>query len=207
MSWRVVLAACLALLLALSVRWFLPTDRPPSPLSAEAPDTRFDYTLSDFSARFRNAQDIVELTVSGPRLEHVSETRIGMLTEPRFNIEPEGADWHGEARRGRILRDDEELVLEDEVILTRPHPNGEIRIQTESLHHHRARRTITSDKPVEIHQAGSWLHAGGMTIRLDDNIIELTNHVQGEIQPATASLADPDSDSSGNGGTDSGPAD
>jgi LPS export ABC transporter protein LptC len=195
-SWRTLIAACLALIAAFALRTWLPVEAPTAP-DMTAPDIRFDYTLTDFAASFRDESDRVELMISGPRLEHETGARVGRLSEPRFHIEPDGADWRGRAGTGLILREDEELVLEDEVELVHQHPEGEIRVLAESLHHHRARRTITSDEPVEIHQAGSWLRAGGLIIRLDDNTIELTNHVQGTLQPAVRHGIDIDASDGG----------
>ncbi len=183
MSWRIIIAACLALIVATVLRTCIPVDSV-APPEITAPDTRFNYSLTDFSASFRDRNDQVELEISGPRLEHEAEARVGRLSEPRFHIEPHGADWRGRARTGLILRENEELVLENDVELVHAHPDGEIRILAETLHHHRTERTIPSDTPVEIHQAGSWLRAGGLIIRLDDNTIELTNHVQGTLKPA-----------------------
>jgi hypothetical protein len=65
------------------------------------PDTRFDYTLTDFSARFSDAEG-TELLVSGPRLEHDSATRVATLLEPRFQLDPTGSNWHGQSRTGRF---------------------------------------------------------------------------------------------------------
>lgn len=193
MKLPIVLTACLALLLVLAARWFLPGERV-TPPDITAPDTRFDYTLTDFAATFHNADDVLELAVSGPRLEHLAEERVGLLTRPRFHVEPEGADWRGQARRGRILREDEELLLEEEVELVHPHHNGEIRIRAQTLHYHRGRRTITSDLPVEFRQGESWIQAGGLVIRLDDNLIELTQHVQGQLHTAVAHPDSPAAD-------------
>lgn len=196
MRLRIVLTACIALLLVLAARWFLPAERT-APPDVTAPDTRFNYTLSDFSASFRNAEDKLELAVSGPRLEHLAEERIGLLTRPEFQVEPEGANWRGQAERGRILREDEELILENEVELVHRHRDGDIHIHAQSLHYHRGRRTITSDLPVELRQGDSWMQAGGLVIRLDDNLIELTKNVQGQIQPA---LVRPDNAAADDGG-------
>jgi LPS export ABC transporter protein LptC len=182
-NWRIIIAACLALIVATLLRTWMPVDSV-APPEITVPDTRFNYSLTDFSASFRDQNDQLELEISGPRLEHEAEARVARLSAPRFHIEPDGADWRGRARTGLILRENEELVLEDEVELIHAHPDGEIRVLAETLHHHRTERTITSDKPVEIHQAGSWLRAGGLIIRLDDNTIELTNHVQGTLKPA-----------------------
>jgi len=190
-TWRVVLIACLALVVALSVRWLMPTDRSATP-PMTMPDTQFDYTLSDYSARFRNAQDRVELTLSGPRLEHVWAERVARLTAPEFHIEPEAADWQGSADSGRILRDDEMLILEGNVALTHRDERGDIKVRSERLRYDRRARTITSDAPVAITQADSRLNSGGLRIELDNNLLELTDGVYGELEPALANGADND---------------
>lgn len=186
MTWRVVLTACLALAVALGIRWMLPSDRSATP-PLNVPDTRFDYTLSHYEARFRDAGDQIELLLSGPRLEHVWAERIARLESPEFHIEPDAADWRGRADHGRVLRDDEVLILEGAVELVHRHHQGNITVQTESLRYDRRTRTITSERPVRIAQVETWLEAGGLSIELDNNILELTNGVQGEIHAPAAS--------------------
>ena len=127
MKRRVVLAACLALVLVFVVRWQFPDDRG-ARIVPSLPDTRFDYTLTDFSARFLDADGRVELLVSGPRLEHDSALRVASLIDPRFHIEPEGADWRGRADRALLLRDADELQLAGKVVLTHQSERGEVRI-------------------------------------------------------------------------------
>lgn len=201
MTWRVVLIACLALVVALGVRWLMPSDRSATP-PITMPDTQFDYTLSDYSARFRDADDRIELTLSGPRLEHVWAERVARLQEPEFHIEPNGADWQGSSNSGRVLRDDEMLVLEGDVTLIHRDARGDIAVRTERLRYDRRARTITSDSPVEITQTESKLRSGGLNIELDNNLLELTDGVQGELEPAVASRTDADdaADSPGNPG-------
>jgi LPS export ABC transporter protein LptC len=189
-TWRVVLIACLALVVALGIRWLMPTDRSATP-PITMPDTQFDYTLSDYSARFRDAEDRVELLLSGPRLEHVWAERVARLASPEFHIEPDGADWRGSAQGGRVLRDDEMLVLEGEVTLVHRGERGDIEVRTERLRYDRRARTISSDTPVSITQAESRLRSGGLRIELDNNLLELTDGVQGELEPAVADTADP----------------
>lgn len=185
MTWRVVLTACIALVLALGIRWLVPTDRSATPPMA-VPDTRFDYTLTDFSARFRDAENEVDLMLSGPRLEHISAERVAHVEAPEFHIEPTRADWRGSARRARVLRDEEVLILEGQVELAHGTERGELRVQAERLRYDRGARTISSDTEVDIAQGRSWLSAGGLIIRLDDNILDLTHGLQGELAAATA---------------------
>ncbi|TVS10975.1 MAG: LPS export ABC transporter periplasmic protein LptC [Wenzhouxiangella sp.] len=179
---RIVLTACLALVLVFLVRWQFPDDRSVR-IAPTLPDTRFDYSLFDFRASFRAADGRVELLVSGPRLEHDSATRVATLFEPDFHIEPDGVNWSGRADRAELLREADEMVLAGNVVLEHPAPTGMVRITTERLHHHARERTIQSLSPVEMHQAGSFVQAGRMLIRLDDDTVEFSDHVQGELHP------------------------
>ncbi len=176
------LAACLALVLVFVVRWQFPDDRSARILPS-LPDTRFDYTLTDFSALFRDAEGAVELLISGPRLEHDSAARVATVFEPAFHIEPEGADWQGRADRALLLREAEETVLEGNVVLIHHAAAGEVRITADRLHHHARARTIESASPVEVQHPGSFVQAGRALLRLDDDILEFSDHVQGELHP------------------------
>lgn len=181
MKRRIVLAACLALVLVFVLRWQFPDDRG-ARISPSLPDTRFDYTLTDFSARFRDAEGRVELLLSGPRLEHDSALRVATLIDPRFHLEPEGADWQGRADRALLLRDADELQLEGNVVLTQQGERGELRISSEHLHHHGRTRTIEFPGPVLLQHPGSFIQAGRALLRLDDDTVEFFDHVQGELQ-------------------------
>ena len=103
-----------------------------------------------------------------------------------------------------MLRDDEMLVLEGRVELVHRGERGDIEVRTERLRYDRRARTITSDTPVSITQAESSLQSGGLRIELDNNILELTDGVQGELYPAETDDADAVADDPdrqrGNGG-------
>jgi len=177
-----VLAACFALVLVFLVRWQFPDDRSTRMLPS-LPDTRFDYTLTDFSALFRAPDGTVELLISGPRLEHDSAARVATVFEPAFHIEPEGADWQGHADRALLLREAEETVLEGNVVLIHGDGDGEVRITADRLHHHARARTIESVSPVDVQHPGSFVQAGRAVLRLDDDILEFSDHVQGDLHP------------------------
>lgn len=188
MKRRVVLAACFALVLVFVVRWQFPDDRS-GRITASLPDTRFDYTLTDFDARFRDPDGRIELLLSGPRLEHDAATRIATLQAPEFHVEPQDANWLGRADRGLLLRDADEMVLEGNVVLEHPGVDGTVTITTERLHHHVGRRTIEAPGPVEMTRVGTFIRAGRLQIRLDDDTVEFFDHVQGELLPGRT---DPD---------------
>jgi LPS export ABC transporter protein LptC len=178
---RLVLAASLVLVAVFLVRWWLPGERPSTVLPS-LPDTRFDYTLSDFSARFYNAEGELSLLLDGPRLEHDSATRIASLVSPSFRFDPEGRDWHGQALSGQFDRDADALSLIGEVILHQQLEQGRLVIETERLQHQRAARTISGDQPVSLRQPGTQARAGGLMIRLDEDTIELHEHIHAQMQ-------------------------
>ena len=181
MKWSVIVAASLALLLVFALRWFWPSDRVQTP-TMEVPDARFDYILTDFTARFSDSQGHLELLVSGPRLEHDSSTRIVSVEQPHFQIRPESDHWTGRSDSGRFERDEDEMILQGNVVLTQPHEDGDVVIESQALHHHRSAGTISANTPVEIHRPGTWLRAGGLMITLEKDLIELSNHVQAQMQ-------------------------
>jgi LPS export ABC transporter protein LptC len=179
----VLLAASLAVVVMVAVQWMLPSDRVfRSPTTL--PDTRFDYTLSDFSARFQNPAGDVELILSGPSLVHDSATRIGTIADPRFELDPSGQHWSGQADQAELQREAEILSLRGNVRLARPLEEGLLEIRGERMHHHRSARTITADQPVDISTPSLQVQAGRALIRLDDDIVEFTNHVEATWHPA-----------------------
>ncbi len=189
MRWSVIIAASLAILLVVALRWFWPSDRVQPPL-VEIPDARFDYILSDFTARFTDPQGRIELLVSGPRLEHDSNVRIATMEQPRFEVRPETDHWTGRSDTGHFERDEDLLILQDNVVLTQPLDDVELTIESQALQHDRQARTISTTTSVEVHRPGTWLRAGGLMITLDKDLIELSNHVQ--VQSQTVPGRDPD---------------
>lgn len=183
MSWKIVLAATAIAALTLALRWLVPADRGPGRV-IPPPDTRFDYALSGFTARFYDAQGGLELVVSGPRLEHDSQNRIALINDPEFHFEPEGADWRGRSRLGIIERDADRVILEQDVVLVHQLPAGMLRITTSRLQHERSQRTITGTEPVDINKPGTSLRAGGLSVWLGEERMELKNHVEGEYRIA-----------------------
>lgn len=189
MNWKVVLAATSILALIVVLRWLVPADRGPGRVIAP-PDTRFDYALSGFTARFYDAEGALDLIVAGPRLEHDSQRRVALISDPRFHFEPDGADWRGRSRLGILERDTELIILEQDVVLSHTRRDGELSITTNRLQHDRTQRTITGIEPVEISQPGTSLRAGGLIMWLGEERMELKDHVEGEYWIAGRVAAD-----------------
>ena len=183
MTWRQVALASLALIIAFGVHWWWPTERAPASLPS-LPDPRFDYTLENFSARFSNDAGELELLVSGPVLVHDSASRTATLQQPRFHFEPGGNDWIGRADQAHFARAEDLLRLEGNVHISKALPLGATVLTAELLQHDRRARTISSDQPVEIRRPGTWLRAGGLRMKLDEDHIELFNDVHAQLQTA-----------------------
>jgi LPS export ABC transporter protein LptC len=179
---RFLLASVAALVLVFAIRWQFPDDRG-NRISADLPDPRFDYTLTDFTASFRNEDGKLELILSGPRLEHDAATRVASIQSPSFQIDPEGHDWHGQANQALLIRDADELLLEGNVLLEHRKADGTVQITSDQLRHPVGQRTIESPGPALLRGPDAFMQAGRMTVRLDDDTVEFFDHVQGELLP------------------------
>ncbi len=180
MTFRIVTGALVALLAALLLRWLLTTGEP-APAPPEL-DTRFDYVLQNFTARFSDATGQPGLEVSGPRLEHDPRTRDAIIDQPVFSFGPQDDAWHGNAELARIDRQRDRLVLERNVQLYSEQPDRprtDIRGERFLLDHQE--RTITSDDPVTMQQPGTELRAGGLKVSLDQETVRMSNHVEGHF--------------------------
>ena len=182
MKSRFLLASIAALVLVLAIRWQFPDDRS-NRISADLPDPRFDYTLTEFTASFRNEDGELELVLSGPRLEHDAATRVATIQSPSFHIDPEGSDWHGQANQALLIRDADELLLEGNVLLEHVGAEGALQITSDQLRHPVGQRTIESPGPALLRGPDASIQAGRIVVRLDDDTVEFFDHVQGELLP------------------------
>jgi len=178
-----VLVGAIVLTAAVLFRWWLPSERIITP-SISRPDTRLDYRLEDFEARFHDEQGRPELTVRGPSLEHDAESRVVTLREPAFRISTEDAPWNGRALQGYFDREFDTLRLTEQVELWRDGPEGRLTLTTQALQHQRPARTISADVPVVLTRPGTEVNAGGLMIQLDTETVELSDDVHIQAQPA-----------------------
>lgn len=179
--------ASAALVLAVTVNWWLAQRGDDDGARVERPSVPFDYALTDFDAVLYDKAGRTTLRVSGPRLEHDPATRTALLLEPRFEVPGEDADWQGRASRGRLARTDDRLELEGDVQLSRPHPRGTVRIRSERLDYDRNEGTLRSPERVRVTQAGTELVGGTLVYRLNDDRVELQEHVHAiyrDVEPA-----------------------
>ncbi|OAB57070.1 hypothetical protein AY599_21040 [Leptolyngbya valderiana BDU 20041] len=178
------LSAVAMLAAAVIFRWWLPTERAPSPVIS-LPETRLDYQLSDFDAQIFDESGALEFRLSGPVLAHDPNTRIVALTDPEFRFEGSREPWWGRADQGHFDRGMDTLDLTGAVELWQDLPEGRLTVRSERLQHQRPARTISADVPVRLTRPGTELNAGGLMIHLDRETVELQNDVHIETRVRT----------------------
>ncbi len=190
--WLITLA-CLSLVLVFLFRVWLPSDRTLRSIP-ELPDTRFDYTLSDFQSEFYNSQGRVEWMIQAPALTHESSSKTAIIQTPTVIIEPDGERLDARADQGTIVRNEDEIILTGNVIVRQKIAEGERIITSDRLHHDRRERTIVAEQNVNVTEPGASLRTQRLHIDLDSETLEFSDHVQGEIymdrRPGHRSAAD-----------------
>lgn len=185
------IAAACALLVAVAVRWWWPVEivdgERPGP-----PDPRFDYVLGDFHARFYDERGELDLELRGPRLVHAEATRQAVVTDPEFRIRSDDTVWDGRARSALLHRDNDWLTLREDVVVTRPHPRGEVVIRSDRIEYDRSAGRIHSPVQARVSQAGTELTGGTLTVWTADQRMELDNHVEAIYRPGPAAGDLPD---------------
>jgi LPS export ABC transporter protein LptC len=169
--WLVALALLAA---AAAGNWWLDQAVQPEMRPSVRSEQRIDYMLKDFQAAFFDTRGRLTLRVAGPRLEHDAVTREATVTEPAFVIDPEIQGWTGRSDRGIIDRDGRRLTLIGGVEMQRPHPRGEVFVDSERLEYDEADATVHSPGPARVEQAGNLLTGGTLTVWIDQERMELT---------------------------------
>jgi LPS export ABC transporter protein LptC len=177
---RLIALASLSLAIVFLVRVWVPSDRAMRTIPA-LPDTRFDYTLNDFRSEFFNSQGQLEWLIEAPTLTHESSTKTALIDAPTVVIEPNGSRLDARADRGRIIRDEDIIILTGNVVVRQTLLEGERVITSETLHHNRRQRTIVAETDVNITEPGAKLRSERLRIDLDSETLEFYDHVQGEI--------------------------
>jgi len=172
------------LVAAVAFRWWLPTERTPSP-TISLPETRLDYQLGEFEAQMFDESGALEFLLSGPVLAHDPDTRVVALSRPEFRFEGNSRPWRGRADQGRFDRGMDTLDLIGQVELWQDLPEGRLTVHSERLQHQRPARTISADVPVRLTRPGTELNAGGLMIHLGTESVELLNDVHIETTART----------------------
>ncbi|MDT8409465.1 MAG: LPS export ABC transporter periplasmic protein LptC [Wenzhouxiangellaceae bacterium] len=181
--WAIAIAT---LVLLLARNWWLGESASPPDSPESLPDRRTDYVLSDFDAQFLDANGRLEFSVRGPLLEHDAVTRQARITRPEFAIDPNGEKWSGNADWALLKRASDQLQLFGSAVIEKPHPRGLILIRSEQLDYDRNTATLHSPETAHMQQAGSELTGGTLTVWINDERMELEDHVHAIYRAADA---------------------
>jgi len=183
---RYWLLSALALAVLVAGNWWLNQTWQPDPAPPENVRPDIDYALGDFEAQFFDADGTLTLDIAGPRLEHDAVTREARIREPRFVIDPADQAWAGTSELALIDRDSRRLELQGTVRITKLHPRGTIRIESDEVQYDRGDATLHSPGTAVMRQAGTELTGGSLTAWIDEERMELDQDVNAIYRPAGA---------------------
>jgi lipopolysaccharide export system protein LptC len=127
---RLAIAAVLVVLVALS--WWLPNALTPRGGLLDSENRHEpDYAIENFTATEMNAQGQRKHELRAARLVHYADDDSADLTQPYLiQYPPDAAPVHTRADRGRILPNGKEILMQDNVRVTRgasgTDPAGEV---------------------------------------------------------------------------------
>lgn len=170
----------LALLLALSV-WVSRQQGEPGDLPIEGLDTRFDYTLKNFSMRLFDEDGRPAMVINAPSLANDAVTGIGAIEQPRIQVHHEGALWNIMARQAQVSSDREIVELGGGVRLVRRAGAGTTRldITTSDVTLEVTPRVAHSRQAVQLVEPGARLGGTGFRVDMLTSQFEIFNQIKG----------------------------
>jgi lipopolysaccharide export system protein LptC len=140
-----------------------------------------DFIAEQFSAQSFDQQGRPQHRLSATRMAHYMDDDTMELQAPRFQLEGDHSVMRVEARRGLIFGEGEAVHFLGDVVATRQVGPGQplFSLKTEHLRVVPDSGIMTSEKPVELRQGNSEIHAGGLFIDNQNKLLRLTGGVRG----------------------------
>lgn len=172
--------AVLAVLLALSV-WISRQQDKPGDEPIAGLDTRFDYTLKNFSMRLFDEDGRPAMVIDAPSLANDAATGIGAIEQPRIQVYHEGALWNIMARQALVSSDRELVELAGDVRLLRRAGAdiSRLEVTTQDVTLEVTPRVARSGQAVKIVEPGARLDGIGFRVDMLANQFEILNQVKG----------------------------
>jgi LPS export ABC transporter protein LptC len=172
--------AAVGLLAALSF-WLNRESGEDAPSAIAGLDTRLNYALQDFKARYYDQQGRLAGTVTAPRLANDAETGIGVIDRPRFQVVHEGHHWTILSESATVSPDQERVVFSGPVsLLGRDQAQGgEVSIQTSEVTLEIDPRVAHSDEAITIVEDRNTLNAFGFRLDMTTEQFHLDKQVEG----------------------------
>lgn len=143
------------------------------------PKTYFEQARSLTFDESGALSDIVEAR----RADYFKRGEYSILQEPRFySHSDDGKTWSAAAARGRLLHDEERLLLRKNVVLS--HDQTGTRMETHALDIEFETRVARSERPVTITQGENRTIADGLVASLEQETLLLTPNVESTYVPS-----------------------
>jgi len=155
------------------------SDRRQDPISGL--DTRLNYALHDFEARYFDADGKSAVNLWAPILTNNASSGIGIIEQPRFNVVQDGNLWSIVAESATVTADREQIILAGKVNMRRVDPVTErlLEVTTNEMILDVTPRVVHSDRPVVILEDGDKLEAVGFSIDMINESYHLDDQVKG----------------------------
>ena len=145
-----------------------------------------DYIVDEFSVVTYDDAGMVESHLSAKKMMHYPDSGSTELLAPLVRQNRSGrSTLRLAAKRGVLTRDGQELLLYDDVELTRDPgaAGGEARLRTSYLHYSRAKSLISTDREVLFTAPGRSLRGRGMHYDGEQHRFVLRSQVRGRLEP------------------------
>lgn len=144
-------------------------------------DTRLEYALREFEARYFDAQGRPAVILRSPRFASDAATGEGRVVQPELEIQHQGFLWHIIADAA-VVPDDQSLIhLTGRVRMQRTGSelSDWMEIQSRDVTVEVGPRVAHSGQPVEITDLAGRMTAEGFNIDMTENTYRLENDVRG----------------------------
>lgn len=144
-------------------------------------DTKLDYALRQFEARYFDADGRQAARMWAPILTNDAVSGVAVVENPRFEVMHEGSLWNIIAESATVAADRERILLAGKVNMRRMAPDSLewLEVNTSEMTLEVTARVAHSDQPVVIMDDNSTMEAVGFSIDMRDDSFHLDDQVKG----------------------------
>jgi LPS export ABC transporter protein LptC len=144
-------------------------------------DTRLDYALHEFEARYHDEAGRPALHVRAPTLTNDASSGIGLIENPRFDVLQDGKRWSMVAESATVTADREHVLLTGAVSMRRfeSATTRSLEVNASEVVFDVTPRFAHSDRPVVIRDGSDTLEAVGFSIDMGNDSFHLDSRVRG----------------------------
>ena len=185
--------ALLALLAALTF-WLDSFVRPPASYAGAAARHDPDYIVHGLSAVRMDADGSVKYSLRAERMVHYPDDDTTHLRRPRFvSYATAQAPVTITAREGLVSSEGENIYFHDDVLVTRAaySDRSELVMRTTYLHVVPDSNIAKTDRPVTITDANTTVHAVGLELNSETQVLRLLSRVKGTYHGPNKTVQQP----------------